>query len=583
MDNTLHTPPRVVIFEPVRRKWLVYSAPCRILATTCREEVLPLLAQIEAAVENEGLQAAGFISYEAAPAFDPCLPSKDAGAFPLLWFGLFQQAQELSDLLPVPQSPLPADWHPSIETAEYHRCLAAIREYIRAGDTYQVNFTYRLRASLSMAPWDLFVRMAGDGRTPYAAFVDTGAWAICSASPELFLRLDGEQIESCPMKGTAARGRWLEEDLAQAAALRASQKDQAENVMIVDMVRNDLGRIAEVGSVEAPALFDVTRFPAVWQMTTTVRARTRASLTQILQATFPPASITGAPKRRAMEIIAELESAPRQIYTGTVGFVAPGRQAQFNVAIRTVLFNRATAGAEYGVGGGIVWDSRPAAEQQECLTKAAALHPLPREFDLLETLRWTPEDGYWLLDGHLQRLAQSAIYFGFAADPEQIRAALAAVAAGLPREPHRVRLCVSRLGAPCCTATILTPDALRFGDLPLAAAPVDSRQLFLYHKTTQRAVYEQALQMRPGCRDVLLFNEKGEVTESTIANVAVELEGRLYTPPVHCGLLPGTQRAALLARGELQERVVTVAQAQRATAIHLLNAVRGMQRVRLLA
>lgn len=575
--------PQVVLYDPVRGAWQSFTAPYRILSSQRMEDVLPLLREMEAAVEHEKAYAAGFLSYEAAPAFDASLPAKDAGDFPLLWFGLFRQVIELANLPHGSDAPVPADWQPSISQADYGRCLDAIRNYIRAGDTYQVNFTYRLRTQTRVNPWDLFVRMAGQADTPYAAFVDTGAWAVCSASPEFFLRLDGELIESRPMKGTAARGLWPEADQAQAASLRSSPKDRAENVMIVDMVRNDLGRIAVAGSVQVPALFDVEQHPTVWQMTSTVRARTTATLTQILQATFPPASITGAPKRRAMEIIAELETTPRRIYTGAIGFLAPGRRAQFNVAIRSVLLNHASGEAVYGVGGGIVWDSQPAAEQQECLIKARALHPLRRDFDLLETLLWTPQKEYWLLDNHLQRVVQSAAYFGFHADPGRIRAELAGFAAQLPPGHHRVRLLVSRLGACRCEATPLTPDALRFGDLSLAKTPVDAGDVFLYHKTTHRQVYEHALQACPGSTDVLLFNEKGEVTESTVANVAFALDGVLSTPPVSCGLLPGTHRAVLLASGKLRERIVTREQALGASAVYLLNAVRGIHQVRLAA
>ncbi|MEI6211339.1 MAG: aminodeoxychorismate synthase component I [bacterium] len=561
--------------------WQNFGAPYRILSSQRLEDVLPLLREIEIAVDQEGAYAAGFLAYEAAPAFDASLPSKDAGDFPLLWFGLFRDVTELTELPHGLEAPAPPDWQPSISPAAYCRCLDAIRSYIREGATYQVNFTYRLRTQLHTAPWDLFLHMAGQADTPYAAFVDTGTWAVCSASPELFLRLDGEQIESRPMKGTAARGLWPEADQAQAAALQVSTKDRAENVMIVDMVRNDLGRIAEAGSVQVSSLFDVEQHPTVWQMTSTVRARTSASLTQILQATFPPASITGAPKRRAMEIIAELETAPRHVYTGAIGFLAPGRRAQFNVAIRSVLLNRASGEAEYGVGGGIVWDSQPAAEQQECLTKARALRPLRLDFDLLETLLWKPADGYWLLDLHLRRVVQSAAYFGFRADPARIRAELTGFATRLPPDCHRVRLQVSRLGACRCEGMPVSPEALRFGDLPFAKTPVNADDVFLYHKTTRRQVYEHAIQACPGSTDVLLFNEKGEVTESTLANVAFEIDGVLSTPPVSCGLLPGTHRAALLASGHIHERIVTQEQALGATAVYLLNAVRGIHPVRL--
>jgi para-aminobenzoate synthetase/4-amino-4-deoxychorismate lyase len=580
--------PRVILRDPTSDSWLTFTSPCRILTTTTRTEVLPLLRQAEESVTAEGLFAAGYIAYEAAPAFDASLPPGPVGSrpdtpiAPLLWLGLFRCCDRTPELPPAPASVLPQTWQPSLSPEAYQHALQTILAHIQAGDTYQVNFTYRLRTQTSLDPWHLFRMIAGHGDTPYAAFVDTAEWAVCSASPELFLRLDGELITSRPMKGTAARGRWAADDAAQGAALTASAKDRAENVMIVDMVRNDLGRIAEPGSVQVPELFAVERFPTVWQMSSTVAARTQASLVEILQATFPPASITGAPKRRAMEIIAALESAPRQVYTGAIGYLAPGRQAQFNVAIRTVLLHRPTGQAEYGVGGGVVWDSTAAAEARECLTKAAALHPLRRDFDLLETLRWTPEEGYWLLPYHLQRLEQSAAYFGFRLDAAQIQAELLRWATHLPRARHRVRLLVSRQGAICCEGTLLPDEGLRFADLPLARSPVDPAQVWLFHKTTCRELYAEKLRELPGHRDALLFNTRGEITESTLANVAFVLDGVWVTPPLSCGLLPGTHRAALLAEGKLQERIVTIAEARQASAIYLLNAVRGLHLVRLL-
>lgn len=570
---------RVVLRDGAGGRWREFSAPRQIFTTDRIDEVLPLVRQIEAQVEATGLHAAGFIAYEAAPAFDPKLAVRPDGAFPLIWFGLFQQVGEIELAA---GEPLPAlDWQPSVARGEYDACLRAIRAYIRAGDTYQVNFSYRLRAVADVDPWQLFAQIAGDGESPFAAFVDTGEWAICSASPELFLHIDGQQIESRPMKGTAARGLWPEEDYATRDALLASEKDRAENVMIVDMVRNDLGRVAELGSVHVPALFSAERYPTVWQLTSTVAARSHAPLDRVLQATFPPASITGAPKRRTMEIIAELETSPRRIYTGTIGFLAPGRQAQLNVAIRTVLLHRPTRQAEYGVGGGVVWDSTAAGEYQESRTKARVLAPRPRDFDLLETMLWSPEGGYALLEHHLARLARSADYFGFRMGVPQIRAELASLAAGLPAAPHRVRLLLARAGAVRCQAVALGPDALRFGDVALAAQPVDRRDVFLYHKTTRRAVYEDALRLRPGQRDVLLFNAEGHATETTVANIAVDLGGTLYTPPVRCGLLAGTQRAMLLEQGRIHERVLTIQDVLQSPRIYLLNSVRGMQQVQI--
>ena len=450
MPHIQRRAPQAILREPTTGKWLDFTAPCRVLTTHRIEEVLPLVRQVGEVVEQEGLYAAGFISYEAVPAFDESLPSKSCGSCPLLWFGLFRRVKETATLPEGRRASLPASWQPSVTQDEYRRCLRSIHAYIRDGHTYQVNFSYRLRTHTDVEPWDFFVALVGNDYVPYAAFVDTGQWAVCSASPELFLRLDGEQIESRPMKGTAARGLWFEDDCAKAVALRASAKERAENVMILDMVRNDLGRVAVTGSVHVPSLFDVERYPTVWQMTSTVRAQTRAPLAEIFRAAFPPASVTGAPKRRTMEIIAELESSPRQVYTGAIGFAAPGRRAQFNVAIRTALIDRASGQAEYGVGGGIVWDSKPAAEQQECLTKARVLSPRRRDFDLIETMLWSPRSGYWLHEYHLKRLARSAEYFGFQVDLCRIREELAIAAARLPPGRHRIRLVVSRQGACRC-------------------------------------------------------------------------------------------------------------------------------------
>ena len=549
--------------------------------TTYRiDDVLPLIRRMEEAVRLDGLYAAGFISYEAAPAFDPSLSVKDDGEFPLLWFGLFEQVKEITLPCNGDESIASVQWEPSVTPEEYRLCLRQIREFIAAGDTYQVNFTYRLRAKTDKDPWNIFLQIAGDGEAPFAAFVDIGDWAVCSASPELFLQIDDDVIESRPMKGTAARGLWFEDDLANRENLMSSAKEQAENVMIVDMVRNDLGRVALCGSVHVPSLFAAEKYPSVWQMTSTVRARTHKSLDHILQATFPPASITGAPKRRTMEIIAALESTARRVYCGTIGFLIPGGRAQFNVAIRTVLLRKAGGHAEYGVGGGIVWDSKVVDEYQECLTKTKVLRPSTRDFDLLETMLWSPSYGYTLLDYHMKRLAQSADYFGFIVDIRRVQDELAKGVAGLIAGPHKLRLLVSRRGAVSCTVNPLEADAMSFDDLVLSKSPIDSGDVFLYHKTTNRRVYEDAVRLCEGCNDVLLLNEKGEITESTVANVAVEIDGEFCTPPVQCGLLPGTQRAWMLDHAQLQEKVISIEDVQSSPNIYLLNSIRGMHKVR---
>jgi para-aminobenzoate synthetase/4-amino-4-deoxychorismate lyase len=384
------------------------------------------------------------------------------------------------------------------------------------------------------------------------------------------------------MKGTRPRGRWQEEDAALRERLLASAKDRAENVMIVDMVRNDLGRIARNGTVRVERLFEVERYPTVWQMTSTVTARTDASLAAIMEALFPCASITGAPKRRTMEIITRLEGGPRGAYTGAIGFIAPGRRAQFNVAIRTLVVDRASGNAEYGTGSGIVWDSAAEEEYRECLVKAEVLARRPQGFRLLETLLWEPGGGFFLLEEHLERLRRSADYFGFRVDPAAVREALEAFAVRFPGGARRVRLTVDREGESRLEAEALAQaprQPLRMG---IAPAPVDSSSVFLYHKTTRRKVYEEAREACPGCDDVLLWNERGEATESTIANLVVRLDGELVTPPLASGLLPGVMRGWLLARGVIRERPLRLADLARCRRIYLVNSVRRWRRAELI-
>jgi len=570
---------RVLMRDAASGRWLQFSHPREIVSAVSVAAVVPALGRVEDAA-RKGLYAAGFISYEAATAFDPTLMVKGSGGFPLLWFGLYDGVEEVDLPVPTPgPAPRKTDWQASVGFAEFEENLKRIKELIRSGDTYQVNYTYRLGALLAAEPWDFFLHLVAAQKPPYGAFVDTGEWVIGSASLELFFQLDGDRIVCRPMKGTAARGLTQAEDLAQAEALRASEKERAENVMIVDMVRHDLGRVAEIGSVNVPRLFEVEKYPTVWQMTSTIEARTTASLSDTFRALFPPASITGAPKVRTMEIIAQLETSPRRIYTGTIGFVAPGRRAQFNVAIRTLLLDWKTSRAEYSVGSGITWGSQPDAEWQECCAKARILTTRLPAFSLLETMLWTAEEGYFLQARHLERLEQSALYFGFKVDLPVVHLELERLAARLARTRQKVRLLVTREGRITLEAEVLPTPDLAPQRVTVATGPVNSSNPFLYHKTTNRDLYEAARAARPGYDDVLLFNARGEVTESTIANLAMEIEGKLCTPPLQCGVLPGTLRADLVERGVLFERSITVEEMLRSPRVFLLNSVRGMYRV----
>ena len=586
--------------------WLEGRHPVGVIEARTHAAVLPALTQVEQATAH-GLTAVGFIAYEAAHGLDSAFPRADA-PLPLVWFAVFDQAQVYSaPLLTSPvdgggtKSPSPpagrvgvgaapsppagrvgvgADWHPTITCGEYEDALCAIHEAIAAGEVYQVNFSFRLRAPYEGDLLPLFWQLYERQPVPYAAYLDTGAHAIASLSPELFFALDGERIATRPMKGTAPRGLTLADDLQQAARLTQCPKNRAENLMIVDMARNDLGRIAHIGSVRVPRLFEAERYATLWQMTSTVVACTDAPLSEIFRALFPAASITGAPKIRATHVIDALERAPRGVYTGAIGVVLPDRRAQFNVAIRTLHHDKARGQLQYGVGSGVVWDSEQVAEYAECLAKAQVLLAPRPAFELLETLLWRRGRGYFLLEAHLKRLRDSACYFDFVVDADAVRRQLLTVAEGFIEPRYRVRLRVNRRGQAQVEYAPLLPER-RAWRVALAQQPVNPREVFLYHKTTHRQVYERALAARPDCDDVLLWNTHGELTESTRANVVVRLDGRYYTPPVECGLLAGVYRGHLLQRGLLRERVLTIDDLRRAEAIYLINAVRGWIRVEL--
>jgi para-aminobenzoate synthetase / 4-amino-4-deoxychorismate lyase len=553
-----------------RNDWLYFTDPHKLIIATELDQVPQALHEVERCVQEHGWHAAGFVSYEAAPAFDRALITHKADEFPYLWFGIYPQPQPVS--LPRPAHPeIILDWQLPVQRASYSGAIDRIKEHIARGRTYQVNYTMRLQARFDQDPWEFFVQLA-QSQNLQAAYVDTGRYVICSASPELFFTLDGETVTCRPMKGTARRGRTTEEDQRQADRLRTSEKDRAENVMIVDMIRNDLGRIARAGSVRVPALFQVERFPTLWQMTSTVTAETNASPAKILASLFPCASITGAPKVSTMKIIRELEPAPRRIYTGAIGYFSPRRKASFNVAIRTALIDRQEQQAEYGVGGGIVWDSDSADEYAEALLKAKVLSVRPHPFSLLETMLWTPEEGYFLQRRHVDRLLESAMYFDFPIAQASVEESLAHFTLTFD-QPRRVRLLLDRTGKIEMTSAPIHLEG-KSVHAALAEQPVDSTDPFLFHKTTRRETYEVAHANFPGCDDVLLYNERGELTEFTIGNLIVELDGKLVTPPVECGLLPGTFRAELLETGQVIEQVIPLHRLKEYRKVYRVNSVR---------
>lgn len=563
--------------------WLVFTNPKEVLLAQTPAEVLNVLIDVERRVNQENLFAAGFLSYEAASGFDRAYVTSRNHCLPLVCFGLFSEAEECETLPGLDRTcNSSSPWQMTTSRAQYVDRLSDIKHQIELGNTYQINYTVRQRAADIINPWELFLTTASDA--PYAAYIECQDHAIVSGSPELFFQLRNESLICRPMKGTAPRGLTSAEDLALRQDLHESPKNRAENVMITDMVRNDLGRIAMPGTVNASKLFEIEKYPTVWQMTSTVSARTNASVSDIFAALFPSASVTGAPKVSSMEIIGELEDTPREIYTGAIGFIGPNRQARFSVAIRTALVDKKTKEAVYGVGGGIVWDSDADDEYRECLVKAKILSTSnpAQGFELLETLLWVPEVGFFLLDEHLGRMQASAAYFDFAFDPKVIREALADLEERLPAQRHRIRLLLQRNGEIRSTGTPITLDH----EVPpqriiLAREPIKIDNPFIYHKTTRREVYERALQITDHADDVLLWNEDGFITETTIANVVVSIDGNRYTPPVECGLLAGTYREWLLRKGEIKERKIHVSEIAPGFKLTLINSVRGEYSARL--
>jgi para-aminobenzoate synthetase / 4-amino-4-deoxychorismate lyase len=531
-----------------------------VKSATGIEDVISVLEFAEREARS-GSHVAVMLSYEAAPAFDQAFVTHKPSDFPLAWAAVFEETATNEDLESY-SSPV---WTPLVNRDEYDRSVSRLKELIAAGDTYQVNYTFPLTSSFNSGDalsWyhDLCVAQGAE----YSAYLDLGRYKVLCLSPELFFERRGNHVITRPMKGTARRGRWPAEDREMEEWLKYSEKDRAENVMIVDLLRNDLGKVSIPGSVRVSSLFDLERFETVWQMTSTVESELceGTSLVDLMRALFPCGSITGAPKIRTMQIIRELERFPRGAYTGTIGLLKPGGDCVFNVAIRTVVIDTESGMATFGVGGGVTIDSTAEREYEECLVKSRFLHSRPVEFQLFESILL--EDGeYFLLAEHLERLKDSAEYFGFEYSMEEITEALSIKEEG----SVKVRLTLWKDGRIETRMTRI--ELLDLHGLALATEPVDSSDRFLFHKTTRRR----------GRDDVIFWNERGEVTESSIANLVVSIDGELFTPPIECGLLPGVFRNHLLAERKIKERVITIEEFKNAQEFFLINSVRKWIRI----
>jgi para-aminobenzoate synthetase/4-amino-4-deoxychorismate lyase len=589
------------------RTTYLFQRPLKIITVYSMEDVEGLYSQMEEAM-SRGLYMAGWWCYELGYAMEPRLRrllDVKRPELPLAWIGvfnaplIFEHGMDEGPYICYPGAESGFKINDlEIDTAKdaYALAVSRIKEFIAAGHTYQVNYTVRGRFDFNGDPVGLYLALRARQATPYSAFIRAGKTTVLSLSPELFLRRDECGILMRPMKGTARRGKTVQEDMEIANWLKADVKNRAENVMIVDLIRNDLGRISDSRDVRVDDLFRIERYETLFQMTSTVRASVspRTPWAEVFPALFPSGSVTGAPKLRTMEIISELETSPRGIYTGAIGFISPDGKAVLNVAIRTVVLNGGKG--EIGIGSGITTDSNPYAEYDECLLKSKflinypgetgkAMHQAPPvDFALVETLR-LDDKGYALLERHLERLLRSAHYFSFRCDIAAVRARLSGLAKdiGAREDTHyKVRLVLERTGGFSIGYFPIEP-IIGTTRVALSEISVDSSDIFLYHKTTFRPVYNMEYEKASakGLFDCIFTNERGELTEGTITNLFLETDDGLFTPPVACGLLNGTLRAELVASGKAAEKVMYPSDLMRAKAIYAGNSVRGLVRVAL--
>ena len=573
----------------------IFSDPVNIITCHNTKAVKNTLKKMDKAREH-GYYLSGFLSYEAGYAFQENTPEDQHYSFPLIWMGVFTKpvifdcfrtkqnfpclvANPAADNIP-PYSI--TNLRLNISRPQYLESIKKIRRLIAAGDTYQVNYTMKCLFDFSGSPFTFYRDLRDKQKVSYGAFIKSQDFSLLSFSPELFFRQDKDIITVRPMKGTIIRGRNAQEDRQRKNSLKHDTKNRAENIMIVDLLRNDLGRISRTGSVKVKELFRVEPYLTLSQMTSTISSKLKKNISifDLLSSIFPCGSVTGAPKIRTMGIIRELEKEARKVYTGAIGFFGPRRKAVFNVAIRTVLLQKDKA--EMGIGSGITYSSQAGQEYAECLLKARFL--TSPAFRLIETMLWTNKKGFFLLDYHLKRLKQSSRFFGFKYSGKTIRRCLGKHTAFLLKNTsYKIRLLLSPDGRVETEHAEITAVAekppLR---IILSAHKTDPADIFLYHKTTNRHLYdrEYAKYKKAGYYDVIFINKRNELTEGTISNLFIKKSGRFYTPPISCGLLPGVFRSYYLENHpETEEKILTVKDLELSDEIYVANSVRGMVRV----
>lgn len=561
----------VIDFKDLGRR-LIFTRPIKELKTRQLTEVQGILQEVES-WQAQGFYAVGYVSYEAAPAFEAKLQVHAApllGEY-LVYFSIHEQAQEEPLPLTYEEVAMPAAWQILTSQTEYEKAIETIQHHIRQGDTYQVNYTIQLEARLKAEnSWAIYNRLVLEQEAAYNAYIQHDDQAVLSISPELFFEEQDGELTTRPMKGTTNRDLTAQQDLAQAAWLSKDPKNRAENMMIVDLLRNDMNRISEVGSERVDQLCQVEQYSTVWQMTSTIKSQLRPGLGlwDIFQALFPCGSITGAPKISTMKIIQETEKAARGLYCGTVGICLPDQRRIFNVAIRTIQLQQDRA--IYGVGGGITWDSRWQDEYRETQQKSAVLYRKNPRFDLITTGKISQKQ-LTLEDQHLARLAEAARYFAYPFDPEAIRQKLAQLCQSLdPATDYRLRLALDREGQIKLETAELTDLPVSFRKARLVQQTANLASPFTYFKTSHRP------HLTLEDQEQIYYNAQGQLLETSIGNLLLELDGQLYTPPLELGLLNGLYRQQLLANGQAQERFLTLEDLDRAEKIYACNALRGI-------
>ena len=560
----------VIDFRALGERY-TFTQPIKELKTRDLSEVADLLAQVES-YQEQGYYVVGYVSYEAAPAFEEKLAVHKAPLLAeyLLYFTVHDRVETSSIPLTYDDIDLSSKWQEVTSAEDYEKAIAQIHHHLRQGDTYQVNYTVQLKQDLNANPFDIYNRMVVEQEAGYNAYIEHDEMAVISMSPELFFEQNDRELTTRPMKGTTQRGVTDDEDLKEAAWLEQDPKNRSENMMIVDLLRNDMNRISEVGSEHVERLCQVEQYSTVWQMTSTIKSQLRpgVDLVAVFRSLFPCGSITGAPKIATMEIIKNLEPQPRGVYCGTIGILLPNGRRIFNVAIRTIQLHQGKA--IYGVGGGITWDSTWESEYREVHQKAAVLYRKQARFQLITTGKIS-QKSLLFEEQHLERMTKASRYFAFPFDSEYFRQKIEEECqACASYQDYRLRISLSKSGEIELSRQILTPLSPSFCKAKLCLQEADLNQSFTYFKTTHRP------HLSLGEQEKIYHNKSGELLETSIGNLVLKIAGKLYTPPISLGILPGIYRQHLLETGQIEEKVLTLADLNQAEAVYGCNAVRGL-------